>query len=169
MQGSARLWTHVFAAYWVAIVCYYILYKNYKTMSDMRAKFLGASGSRATVRQYAVLVTDIPASRTVDRHSQVDAFFQKLHPGTFEQAQVITKLSKVRPSFGQTAVPRRSFGYASCLIMISLDQIFCPTFQQRLCPEQRCDCSSTHRFPFTCNCKLEKFLQVSTSVCPNMC
>lgn len=99
LQGSARLWTHVIAAYWVAFFCYYILYTSYKNMSHLRAQFLSSFGARATVRQYAVLVTDIPASETADRHSQVDSFFHKLHPGTFEQAQVITKLTKVREHF----------------------------------------------------------------------
>ncbi|GAQ89688.1 early-responsive to dehydration stress protein [Klebsormidium nitens] len=111
-KGSSRLWTHVIAAYWVAFVCYYILYTSYKNMSHMRAQFLSSFGARATVRQYAVLVTDIPASEKADRHSQVDSFFHKLHPGTFERAQVITKLTKVDKKYKEKEKVRRKLAHA---------------------------------------------------------
>ncbi|GAQ89689.1 hypothetical protein KFL_005510040 [Klebsormidium nitens] len=113
-KGSPRLWTHVIAAYWVAFSCYFILYTIYKNMSHLRAQFLSSFGARATVRQYAVLVTDIPASET-DRHSQVDSFFHRLHPRTYERAQVITKLSEVDKKYKEKEKVRRKLAHAEAV------------------------------------------------------
>jgi hypothetical protein len=96
VQKSARLWTHAIASYFVAFTAYYFLWANYKKISDLRARFLGGV-TRAAPRQYAVLVTDIPPEVDAkNRHSQVDSFFRRLHPGSFESVQVISKFAKVR-------------------------------------------------------------------------
>lgn len=55
------------------------------------------SHEKARPEQYACLVRDIPqAPKHMDRNEQVDTFFKKLHPDTYETCMVVTNLNKVR-------------------------------------------------------------------------
>eukprot|EP00243_Klebsormidium_subtile_P003337 TRINITY_DN16700_c0_g1_i1.p1 TRINITY_DN16700_c0_g1~~TRINITY_DN16700_c0_g1_i1.p1 ORF type:complete len:742 (-),score=286.06 TRINITY_DN16700_c0_g1_i1:415-2640(-) len=113
-KKSARLWCHAFACYFVAFTTYYFLWANYKKMSDLRALFLGGV-TRAAPRQYAVLVTDIPNADAKTRHSQVDSFFRKLHPGTYESATVISKYAKVEKVYQEKEKIRKKLAHSEAV------------------------------------------------------
>ncbi|KAH0454230.1 hypothetical protein IEQ34_016154 [Dendrobium chrysotoxum] len=86
---SSRLWAFLLANYWVSFVTFYVLWKSYKHVSDLRA----ATRSSQAVRpeDYAVLVRDIPADlQGQSRKEQVDSYFRALHPDTFYKSMVVT-------------------------------------------------------------------------------
>ncbi|RWW77115.1 hypothetical protein BHE74_00014765 [Ensete ventricosum] len=60
LKKSLRLWAFLLGVYWVSFVTYYVLWKSYTHVSDLRA---GAKTS-AVVKpeEFAVLVRDIPAA-----------------------------------------------------------------------------------------------------------
>ncbi|KAJ6775946.1 putative MEMBRANE PROTEIN DUF221-RELATED [Salix koriyanagi] len=59
-DDSPRLWAFLFAAYWVSLVTYFLLWKAYVHVSVLRANALMALGLKP--EQFAVLVRDIPPS-----------------------------------------------------------------------------------------------------------
>lgn len=86
---SARLWAFLIGTWWVSLVTYYLLWKAYKHVSDLRAT--AKLTSAAQPEDYALLVRDIPpAQQGQSRKDQVDAYFRKLHPGTFYKSMIIT-------------------------------------------------------------------------------
>lgn len=93
-EKSDRLWAFVFAVYWVSFVTYYLLWRAYGHVSDLRAVALMSPEVKA--EQFAVLVRDIPdppADQT--RKEQVDSYFKALYPDTFYRSMVVTENNKV--------------------------------------------------------------------------
>lgn len=77
------------ACYWVSLVTYYLLWKAYKHVSDLRAAALMSPEVRA--EQFAVLVRDIPPSTEgYSRKEQVDTYFKRIYPETFYKSMVVT-------------------------------------------------------------------------------
>ncbi|XP_077243829.1 CSC1-like protein ERD4 [Tasmannia lanceolata] len=88
-EKSLRLWAFLIATYWVSFVAYYILWKAYKHVSDMRAAALEAPGQKP--EQFTILVRDIPpAPKGQTIKEQVDSYFKALHPETFYRSMVVT-------------------------------------------------------------------------------
>ncbi|XP_020575065.1 CSC1-like protein ERD4 [Phalaenopsis equestris] len=86
---SSRLWAFFLANYWVSFVTFYVLWKSYKHVSDLRV----ATRSTPVVRpeDYTVLVRDIPTDpQHVSRKEQVDSYFKALHPDSFYKSMVVT-------------------------------------------------------------------------------
>ena len=95
VQGaSSKLWAFLLGTYWVSAVTYFVLVKQYKHMIHLRGK--EQAHEKARPQQYVCLVRDIPAPpKHMSRAEQVDAFFRKLHPDTYESCTIVTNLSKV--------------------------------------------------------------------------
>lgn len=93
-EKSPRLWVFVFAVYWVSFVTYYLLWKAYNHVSDLRAAALMSTEVKA--EQFAVLVRDIPAPpEGQTRKEQVDSYFKAIYPDTFYRSMVVTDNKKV--------------------------------------------------------------------------
>ncbi|CAL5346386.1 unnamed protein product [Camellia sinensis] len=56
--GSSRFWAFLLATYWVSFVAYYLLWKAYNHVSDLRAAALISPEVRT--EKFAILVRDIP-------------------------------------------------------------------------------------------------------------
>ncbi|KAK1369010.1 Early-responsive to dehydration stress protein (ERD4) [Heracleum sosnowskyi] len=93
-EKSDRLWAFVFAVYWVSVVTYYLLWRAYGHVSELRAAAL--MSPEVKPEQFAILVRDIPAP-PVDqtRKKQVDSYFRALYPDTFFRSMVVTDYGKV--------------------------------------------------------------------------
>ncbi|KNA19423.1 hypothetical protein SOVF_061740 [Spinacia oleracea] len=93
-QKSPRMWVHLVAVYWVSLVTYYLLWKAYKHVSEIRAAALMSSEVRA--EEFAILVRDIPLLLEGEtRKEQVNSYFKAIYPDTFYRSMIITDNSKV--------------------------------------------------------------------------
>lgn len=93
-EKSSRIWAFFIGVYWLSFVCYWVLRETYKHVVALRA---GAQGdTKAKPEQFSCLVRDIPPrSKNESRTEQVDAFFRRVHPDTYEKSLIVTKLKKV--------------------------------------------------------------------------
>ncbi|XP_062187496.1 CSC1-like protein ERD4 [Phragmites australis] len=92
-QGSMRLWAFLLSVYWVSFVTYFILWKSYKHVSNMRAT--ARSTPDVKPEEFAVLVRDVPRpppDQTIK--DSVDSYFRALHPDTFSRSMVVTDHTK---------------------------------------------------------------------------
>jgi calcium permeable stress-gated cation channel len=80
--------------YWVSIVTYYILWKSYKHVSNLRAT--AKSSAEPKPEDFTILVRDVP-SRPSDQSikDRVDLYFRRLHPDTFYRSMVVTDQKEV--------------------------------------------------------------------------
>lgn len=93
-ENGPRLWAFVVACYWVSFVAYFLLWKAYKHVSDLRAAALMSPEVKA--EQFAVLVRDIPSSPDGQtRKEQVDTYFKTIYPDTFYRSMVVTENKEV--------------------------------------------------------------------------
>ncbi|KAG6509247.1 hypothetical protein ZIOFF_034638 [Zingiber officinale] len=88
-KGSPRLWAFLLGVYWVSFATYYVLWKAYRHVSNLRA---GAKSSEEVrPEEFAVLVRDIPATASGQSiKDQVESYFRSLHPETFHKSMVVT-------------------------------------------------------------------------------
>jgi hypothetical protein len=90
---SAKIWAFLLAAFWVSFVTFYVLWKSYKRVSTLRIR--EQTSAKVKPEQFAVLVRDIPKPEVHQtRSEQVDSYFRKLHPGTYEKCLVARDISK---------------------------------------------------------------------------
>jgi len=95
---SAKIWAFFLAAFWVSFVTFYVLWKSYKRVSTFRIQ--DQTSAKVKPEQFAVLVRDIPKPEVHQtRSEQVDSYFRKLHPGTYEKCLVACDISKVSFAF----------------------------------------------------------------------
>ncbi|KAF5944035.1 hypothetical protein HYC85_018112 [Camellia sinensis] len=93
-ENSPRLWAFVIATYWVSFVAYYLLWKAYNHVSDLRAAALVSPKVRA--EQFAIVVRDIPPPpQGQTRKEQVDSYFQTIYPDTYYRSMVVTNNKEV--------------------------------------------------------------------------
>ncbi|KAJ0980475.1 hypothetical protein J5N97_008730 [Dioscorea zingiberensis] len=93
-EKSPRLWACVLGTYWVSLVTFYVLWKAYNHVSNIRSAV--KANPQATLEDFAVLVRDIPrAPKDQTIKDQVDSYFRALHPDTFYRSMVITDNKKV--------------------------------------------------------------------------
>ncbi|KAL5198421.1 hypothetical protein ABZP36_001933 [Zizania latifolia] len=91
--GSLRLWAFLLSVYWVSFVTYFVLWKSYKHVSNLRAA--ARSTSDVKPEEFAVLVRDVPVpppDQTIK--DSVDSYFRALHPDTFYRSMVATDHTK---------------------------------------------------------------------------
>ncbi|XP_075100693.1 hyperosmolality-gated Ca2+ permeable channel 1.7 isoform X3 [Nicotiana tabacum] len=90
---SFRFWAHVMMAYVFTFWTFYILYKEYKTISTMRLHFLASENRRPD--QFTVLVKNVPPDpdESVDEH--VEHFFRVNHPDHYLTHQVVYNANKL--------------------------------------------------------------------------
>ena len=120
-EGSRRLWAFLIAVYWVSFVTYFLLWKAYKHVSDLRAEALRSpevkheqfapDGQTTTEQvdsfskdispevkheQFAIIVRDIPPPPYGQtRKEQVATYFKTIYPETFYRSMLVTNNKKV--------------------------------------------------------------------------
>ena len=88
------MWAFLIAVYWVSFVTYFLLWKAYKHVSDLRANAL--KSPEVKPEQFAILVRDIPlAPDGHTRKEQVDTYFKTIYPETFYRSMLVTNNKKV--------------------------------------------------------------------------
>lgn len=93
-EKSPRLWAFLAATYWISFVAYFLLWKAYRHVSDMRATAL--MSAEVKNEQFAILVRDIPpVPEGQTRKEQVDSYFKTIYPETFYRSMVVTDNKKV--------------------------------------------------------------------------
>lgn len=91
---SSRLWAFLVATYWVSFVTYFLLWRGYKHVSELRADALMSPEVRP--QQFAVLVRDLPdLPKGQSRKEQVDSYFKAIYPDTFYRSMVVTNNKEV--------------------------------------------------------------------------
>ncbi|GAB4829395.1 CSC1-like protein erd4 [Ancistrocladus abbreviatus] len=93
-EKSPRLWAYVVGVYWLSLVTYYLLWKAYKHVSDLRAAALMSPDPKP--EQFAVLVRDIPpVPGGQTRKEQVDSYFQSIYQERYYRSMVVTNSKEV--------------------------------------------------------------------------
>ncbi|KAK1279497.1 hypothetical protein QJS04_geneDACA017710 [Acorus gramineus] len=113
-EKSSRLWAFLLGTYWVTLVTYFVLWKAYKHVSDLRASALSGPGVRP--EQYTILVRDIPrAPEDQTRKEQVDSYFKALHPDSFYRSMVITDNKEVNKIWKKLETYRKKLDRAEAV------------------------------------------------------
>lgn len=93
-EKSSRLWAFLIAVYFVSFVTYFLLWKAYNHVSDLRANALMSPDVKP--EEFAVLVRDIPpVPEGQTRKEQVDTYFKTIHPDTFYRSMLVTNNKEV--------------------------------------------------------------------------
>ncbi|KAK4778461.1 hypothetical protein SAY86_005989 [Trapa natans] len=88
-EKSHRLWAFLVGTYWVSFVTYYMLWKAYEHVSELRANAL--ESPEVKPEQFAILVRDIPdLPEGQTRKEQIDSYFKSIYPETFYRSMVVT-------------------------------------------------------------------------------
>ena len=88
------MWAFLIAVYWVSFVTYFLLWKAYKHVSDLRANAL--KSPEVKPEQFAIIVRDIPPPPDGQTTTeQVDSFFKDIYPETFYKSVLVTDNRKV--------------------------------------------------------------------------
>ncbi|KAL2610803.1 hypothetical protein R1flu_022495 [Riccia fluitans] len=111
---SDRLWAFLIGEYWLSFVTFYILRQTYKHVTDLRAK--DQSNVRAKLEQFACLVRDIPpVPNNESREEQVDSFFKRVHPGTYEKSLIVTRLNKASKLWAELETAKSQLAHAQAV------------------------------------------------------
>ncbi|VAH55282.1 unnamed protein product [Triticum turgidum subsp. durum] len=111
---SMRLWAFISAVYWVSFVTYFILWRSYKHVSNLRAA--ARSTSEVKPQEFAMLVRDVPVpppDQTIK--DSVDSYFRALHPDTFYKAMVVTDITKVDKIFQEIEGHKHKIAHAEAV------------------------------------------------------
>jgi hypothetical protein len=82
--------------FWVSFVTYFILFRSYRRILDLRVRRLRRS-AKARPEEFTVLVTNVPPPLPNQTHAaHVDSFFRTVHPGSYERSIIVKDLRKVR-------------------------------------------------------------------------
>ncbi|KAI3680967.1 hypothetical protein L6452_35747 [Arctium lappa] len=93
-ERSARLWAFLASCYWVSFVSYFLLWRAYQHVSNLRAAAL--KSPEVKPEQFAILVRDIPSSSEgYSRNEQVDTYFKSMYPETYYKSMVVTDNKEV--------------------------------------------------------------------------
>jgi len=111
---SSRLWGFVIAAYWVSFVTYYLLWKTYKHVLQLRAREQTSLESKP--EQFAVLVRDIPPVPVgITRKEQVESFFRRLYPETYERSLIVTDIAEADKVWTELEGYRKKLAHAEAV------------------------------------------------------
>ncbi|KAH7661151.1 Calcium-dependent channel 7TM region putative phosphate domain-containing protein [Dioscorea alata] len=117
-EQSPRLWACILGTYWVSFVTFFVLWKAYKHVNNIRSA--AKPNSLRTPEDFAVLVRDIPRApkgQTVKDH--VDSYFKSLHPDTFYRSMVITDNKKVNKIWEELEGYRKKLARAEVVYEVS--------------------------------------------------
>ncbi|PIN03056.1 hypothetical protein CDL12_24424 [Handroanthus impetiginosus] len=92
-SGSLRLLAHITMAYIVTFWTCYVLYKEYKIISNKRLQFI-ASEERSP-EQFTVLVRNIPSDPDESISEHVEHFFSVNHPDHYLTHQIVYNAKKL--------------------------------------------------------------------------
>ncbi|CAK9165256.1 unnamed protein product [Ilex paraguariensis] len=113
-EKSPRLWAFVIATYWVSLVAYYLLWKAYKHVSDLRAAALMSPEVRA--EQFTVLVRDIPPTpEGQSRKEQIDSYFKTIYPEAFYRSMVVTDNKEVNKIYEELEGCKKKLAHAEAV------------------------------------------------------
>ncbi|XP_066383271.1 CSC1-like protein ERD4 [Miscanthus floridulus] len=92
-ERSMKLWAFLLSVYWVSFVTYFVLWKSYKHVSNLRTT--ARSTPDVKPEEFAVLVRNIPRPSPDETIKDfVDSYFRALHPNTFYRSMVVTDHTK---------------------------------------------------------------------------
>lgn len=86
-SGSDRLWAHLIMAYVFTFWTFYILYKEYKIVTNMRLRFIASENRRPD--QFTVLLRNVPPDPDESVSEHVEHFFCVNHPDYYLLHQVV--------------------------------------------------------------------------------
>ncbi|KAH6825653.1 Early-responsive to dehydration stress protein [Perilla frutescens var. hirtella] len=113
-EKSPRLWVFLAATYWVSFVTYYLLWKAYKHVSNLRAEAL--MSPEVKNEQFAVLVRDIPSlPQGQTRKEQVDSYFRAIYPDTYYRSMVVTDNKEVNKIYEELEGYRKNLARAEAI------------------------------------------------------
>lgn len=115
---SNRIWAYLLGVYWVSFVTYYSLWKAYKRVFHLRNTLHSSLVARP--QQYTVLVRDIPPfEKHETRSEQVDAFFRRVHPSSYESCMVMHNFDKADKLFNERETAQRKLEHAEAVFELS--------------------------------------------------
>ncbi|XP_076889013.1 hyperosmolality-gated Ca2+ permeable channel 1.7-like [Bidens hawaiensis] len=91
--ASKRLAAHILMAYVFTFWTCYVLYKEYKHVTDMRLHFLASQSRRPD--QFTVLVRNVPSDPDESVSEHVDHFFRVNHPDQYFLHKVVHNANKL--------------------------------------------------------------------------
>ncbi|KAK9055792.1 hypothetical protein SSX86_026877 [Deinandra increscens subsp. villosa] len=97
--ASKRLAAHIIMAYVFTFWTCYILYKEYKIVTDMRLHFLASQSRRPD--QFTVLVTNVPSDPDESISQHVEHFFRVNHPDQYLTHKVVYNANKLAKMVSQ--------------------------------------------------------------------
>ncbi|XP_024964106.1 CSC1-like protein At4g02900 [Cynara cardunculus var. scolymus] len=97
--ASKRLIAHIAMAYVFTFWTCYVLYKEYKIVTDMRLHFLASENRRPD--QFTVLVRNVPPDPDESVSDHVDHFFRVNHPDQYLSHQVVYNANKLAKMVAQ--------------------------------------------------------------------
>ncbi|KAK9137168.1 hypothetical protein Sjap_007762 [Stephania japonica] len=86
-SGSQRFWAHIVMAYIFTFWAFFVLYKEYKRLTNLRLHFLASENRRPD--QFTVLVRNIPPDPDESVSEHVEHFFCVNHPDHYLTHQVV--------------------------------------------------------------------------------
>ncbi|EYU19153.1 hypothetical protein ABFS82_13G178300 [Erythranthe guttata] len=117
-EASPRLWAFLISTYWVSFVTYYLLWKAYKHVSNLRATALMSPEVRN--EQFAVIVRDIPpAPEGQSRKEHVDSYFRAMYPDTFYRSMIVTDNAKVNEIYEELQGYKKKLAHAEAVYALS--------------------------------------------------
>ncbi|XP_074574853.1 CSC1-like protein HYP1 [Curcuma longa] len=93
-DGSNWLWCHFSAAYIITGVICYLLYAEYKYISEKRIAYF--SSSKPQPHHFTILVRDVPLHSGNSINDTIQAFFTEYHPSDYLSSIVVCRTSKLQ-------------------------------------------------------------------------
>ncbi|WOL15441.1 CSC1-like protein HYP1 [Canna indica] len=93
-DGSNWLWCHFSAAYLITGVACYLLYAEYKYISEKRITYFRVS--KPQPHHFTILVRDIPVHGGRSLSETVETFFMEYHPSDYLSNTVVWRTSKLQ-------------------------------------------------------------------------
>ncbi|CAH9076424.1 unnamed protein product [Cuscuta epithymum] len=113
-KNSPRLWAFIIATYWVSFVTYFLLWKAYKHVADLRVEAQMSPEVRA--EQFAILVRDIPpVPQGQSRKEQVDSYFSMIYPDTFYRSILVTDNNKANKIYEELVGYKKKLEHAEAI------------------------------------------------------
>lgn len=113
-EGTKKLWAFLVGTYWVSIMTYCVLVKHYKKMIHLRGK--EQAHEKPAPQQFSCLVRDIPPKpKGMSRREQVNAFFRKIHPDTYENCLIVCNLKKLTKMWTKYQAAKRNLEHAEAV------------------------------------------------------
>ncbi|KAF9620869.1 hypothetical protein IFM89_015110 [Coptis chinensis] len=117
-EKSPRLWAFLISTYLVSFFTFYMLWKAYKHVTELRATAL--STPEVKPEQFAILVRDIPAvPQGQTRKEQIDSYFRTIYPETFYRSIVATDNKEVNKIWEELEGYKTKLAHAEAIFAAS--------------------------------------------------